>query len=287
MVARTERALLGCLPHHVSDAHPLVDGMRYVTLGGGKRLRAMLCHAAGELNSAPLETLDEAAAAIEMIHACTLVHDDLPAMDNDVMRRGKPTAHVRFGEANAILIGDVLQTQAFLTLAGMNLPNSRRIALVRELARAIGTEGAAGGQAIDLACVGGQMTLAQLIEMHRLKTGALIRAAVRMGALCAVPDESEHSMLFQALDEYGFSVGLAFQVVDDIIDVTSNSMTLGKTAGKDTVAGKPTSVSILGVEASRRFALKLYQDAEAALEPLGARAARLSQIAEFAIHRVR
>ncbi len=260
--------------------------MHYATLGGGKRIRAMLCHAAGALHAAPLMVLDDLGAAIEMIHACTLVHDDLPAMDNDVLRRGKPTVHVQFGEATAILVGDALQTQAFLTLMEVDVASRYRVILARELARAIGATGAAGGQMIDLAHVGQSMSLPQLVQMHRMKTGAVIRAAVRMGALCSVPDDQGHAALYESLDRYGFAVGLSFQVVDDILDVTTDSPALGKTTGKDAQAGKPTCVSVMGLEDARRFAMRLHQDALAALQPLGPPAMQLAELASFAVNRI-
>ena len=280
---RVESALDHYLPAADVLPAPLHDAMRYAVMGGGKRVRPLLCHAAGELTNATPEALDAAACALEMIHVYSLVHDDMPCMDDDDMRRGKPTVHVKYDEPTALLVGDALQSQAFVALTSDVLSAQRQASLVRELALASGSIGMAGGQAIDLASVGYSLTREQLETMHRLKTGALLRAAVRMGAL-AGETPSEQSLA--ALDKYAAAVGLAFQVVDDILDVTADSATLGKTAGKDAKDGKPTYVSIIGLDASRALAQQLRADAHAALEPFGARAQRLAELADLVVNRV-
>jgi farnesyl diphosphate synthase len=215
----------------------------------------------------------------------SLVHDDMPCMDDDALRRGKPTVHVQYDEAMALLVGDALQSQAFvaLTEGGAALGPAQRAALTRELALAIGSVGMAGGQAIDLASVGHKLTREQLETMHRMKTGALLRASVRMGALAG---ETPDANALRALDAYAAAVGLAFQVVDDILDATSDSATLGKTAGKDAKDGKPTYVSIIGLDASRALAAQLRSDAHAALAPFGTRAQRLAELADLVVNRV-
>lgn len=280
---RVESALEHYLP--AADVLPagLHDAMRYAVLGGGKRVRPLLCHAAGELTDAAPEALDAAACALEMIHVYSLVHDDMPCMDDDDLRRGKPTVHVKYDEPTALLVGDALQSQAFVTLTSDVLDARRQAALVRELALASGSIGMAGGQAIDLASVGRSLTREELETMHRLKTGALLRASVRMGAVAGVAPSAD---TLRALDAYAAAVGLAFQVVDDILDVTADSATLGKTAGKDAKDGKPTYVSIIGLDASRTLAQQLRSDAHAALEPFGARAQRLAELADLVVNRV-
>jgi farnesyl diphosphate synthase len=289
--ARTESALDRYLPSATQAPERLHEAMRYAALGGGKRVRPLLCHAAGEALGAPLDALDAAAAALEMIHVYSLVHDDLPSMDNDAMRRGKPTVHVQYDDATGLLVGDALQTQAFLTLCDEAVPAARRSELVAALAHASGSLGMAGGQAIDLASVGLKLSRQQLENMHRLKTGALLRAAVRLGALCGAPVADGDDAVttgpaaLAALDVYADAIGLAFQVVDDILDVTADSATLGKTAGKDAAADKPTYVSILGLDASRDLARQLQAEANQALLPFGARAQRLSELAELVVQR--
>jgi farnesyl diphosphate synthase len=280
---RVESALDHYLPAADVLPAPLHDAMRYAVMGGGKRVRPLLCHAAGELTNATPEALDAAACALEMIHVYSLVHDDMPCMDDDDMRRGKPTVHVKYDEPTALLVGDALQSQAFITLTSDVLGAQHQASLVRELALASGSIGMAGGQAIDLASVGHSLTREQLETMHRLKTGALLRAAVRMGALAGETPSAEN---LAALDKYAAAVGLAFQVVDDILDVTADSATLGKTAGKDAKDGKPTYVSIIGLDASRALAQQLRADAHAALEPFGARAQRLAELADLVVNRV-
>ncbi|MEY5098974.1 MAG: hypothetical protein RJA36_1693 [Pseudomonadota bacterium] len=245
----------------------LGEAMRYAVLDGGKRLRPLLTLATAEAVSGGMRPLGDgawrAACAVELIHAYSLVHDDLPCMDNDVLRRGKPTVHVRFGEAQALLAGDALQALAFELL----LPGDGSVApelaarLCRQLALASGWQGMAGGQAIDLAGVGQVLDQARLEDMHRRKTGALLLASVEMGATAAGAD----APALQALGRYGRALGLAFQVVDDILDVTADSATLGKTAGKDAAADKPTFVSLLGLEAAQAYADTLLAQAHEAL----------------------
>ena len=253
--------------------------MRYVTLGGGKRLRPLLVLAASELGDADQNAVEQAMAAIEMVHVYSLVHDDMPAMDNDSLRRGKPTCHVKYDEATALLVGDALQTQAFDVLSRpTGLPSERQIAMLSTLAKASGSLGMAGGQAIDLANVGKAMNQAQLEQMHSLKTGALIRAAVVLGAL-ACPDLDSDDV--RTLDNYASKLGLAFQVIDDVLDCEADTATLGKTAGKDSDNDKPTYVKLMGLQAARAYAETLTAEAAALLEPFGAKALHLRLLAEF------
>lgn len=272
-LARVERALNEWMPAQAPAG--LGEVMRYAVQGGGKRLRPLLALAACEaVEGAPQAAL-RAACAVELIHAYSLVHDDMPCMDNDVLRRGKPTVHVRFGQAQALLAGDALQALAFEILTpepsaatSADMPAAMQAALCRLLARAAGADGMAGGQAIDLASVGLPLTEPELRAMHRRKTGALLLASVRMGAACAAHPLPAAAL--QALDAYGQALGLAFQVVDDVLDVTADSALLGKTAGKDAAAGKPTYVSLLGLEAARQLAADLLAQAENALNALQA-----------------
>jgi farnesyl diphosphate synthase len=249
----------------------LVDAMRYAVLDGGKRLRPLLVLAAHEAVASAGQGCDagalRAACAVELIHAYSLVHDDMPCMDNDILRRGKPTVHVQYGEASALLAGDALQALAFefLTPQDDSVPVAVQARLCALLARAAGSAGMAGGQAIDLASVGLPLTEAQLREMHQLKTGALLQVSVVMGAQCAQPP----APVLKALSAYGAAIGLAFQVVDDILDVTADSATLGKTAGKDANNDKPTYVSLMGLEASRAYAKRLHTQALEALAHCG------------------
>ncbi|CAA2103325.1 polyprenyl synthetase family protein [Variovorax paradoxus] len=264
----------------------LGDAMRYAVLDGGKRLRPLLVLAASEAVGGNTVAALRAACATELIHAYSLVHDDLPCMDNDVLRRGKPTVHVKFGEADALLAGDALQALAFelLTPEGDEIPPAMKASLCRLLARAAGSQGMAGGQAIDLASVGIALNEAQLREMHRLKTGALLQGSVEMGAACGPVS----SAALAALRDYGAAIGLAFQVVDDILDVTADSQTLGKTAGKDAAADKPTYVSLLGLDGARAQARQLLADALAALERSGlADTAALRALAHMVVDRDR
>ncbi|MGO4303848.1 polyprenyl synthetase family protein [Cupriavidus sp. RAF12] len=280
--ARTEAALDAALPSPDTIPHTLHEAMRYAVLGGGKRVRPLLVHAAGEVADATPEACDAAACAVEMIHAYSLVHDDMPCMDDDDLRRGRPTVHKAYDEATALLVGDALQTQAFILLAQTPaVAPEARLKLVAELAVASGSVGMAGGQAIDLQNVGLAMSRDALEAMHRMKTGALLRASVRMGALCGNVD----SVGLAALDRYAAAVGLAFQVVDDILDVTADTATLGKTAGKDAANDKPTYVSLMGLDAARALAAQLRTDAHEALAGFGARAHRLAELADLIVLR--
>ena len=258
--------------------------MRYGVLDGGKRLRPLLVLASSQaLDGAPEATL-RAAVAVELIHAYSLVHDDMPCMDNDVLRRGKPTVHVRFGQARAMLAGDAMQALAFEVLTPeRGVTPALQARLVGLLARAAGEAGMAGGQAIDLASVGLALDESALRDMHRRKTGALLEASVMMGAACGRPTAAAQA----ALLAYGRAVGLAFQVVDDILDVTQASETLGKTAGKDQDSNKPTFVSVLGLDAARQHAEALRQQAHAALADsgLGAQAGTLAALADRVVER--
>lgn len=281
--AQTELLLERFLPSENEIPHTLHEAMRYAALDGGKRLRPMLVLAASELSGAVADAVGQAMAAIEMIHVYSLVHDDMPAMDNDSLRRGKPTCHVQYDEATALLVGDALQTQAFDVLSRpTELPAARQLAMLSVLAKAGGSRGMAGGQAIDLANVGKQMVQADLEQMHSLKTGALIRAAVLLGAT-ACPDLSDAELA--VLDAYAAKLGLAFQVIDDVLDCEADTATLGKTAGKDADNDKPTYVKLMGLEAARSYAHKLVAEAVALLEPFGGKALRLRQLAEFAVAR--
>lgn len=270
------------LPSATAAPQSLHLAMRYATLDGGKRVRPLLVFAAGELFGAEFDALARAAAAVEMIHAYSLVHDDMPCMDNDALRRGKPTVHIAYGEAGALLAGDALQAQAFLVLAEGSGDAERRVAMLRLLAQAAGAAGMCGGQAIDLDSVGLRLSREELEQMHQKKTGALLRASVLLGAMCGKQlSETEVA----ALHAYAKAVGLAFQVVDDILDATADSNTLGKTAGKDAADNKPTYVSILGLDESKRLAQTLCQDAHAALVPFGENAQRLRELADLIVER--
>lgn len=245
----------------------LGDAMRYAVLDGGKRLRPLLVMAACAAVNGNAQAALRSACAVELIHAYSLVHDDMPCMDNDVLRRGKPTVHVKFGEAQALLAGDALQALAFELLApdDDSVDTATQARLCRMLAQAAGYQGMAGGQAIDLASVGLPLTSGQLHEMHRLKTGALLQTSVLMGAACGTISVATQN----ALRDYGAAIGLAFQVVDDILDVTADATTLGKTAGKDAAQDKPTFVSLMGLPASRQYAQQLLAQALASLETSG------------------
>ena len=281
--ARVETALANSLPGADSIPARLHDAMRYATLGGGKRVRPLLAFAAGELTGATADRLDVVACAVEMIHAYSLVHDDMPCMDDDVLRRGRPTCHVEYDEPTALLVGDSLQTQAFELLASPSLGDpARQLEMIALLAHASGSRGMAGGQAIDLASVGKPLDQPELELMHALKTGALIRAAVLLGALAGETLSADER---SNLDRFAKRAGLLFQVVDDILDCTASTATLGKTAGKDEAADKPTYVSLLGLDAARAYADELRSDALAALAIFGGRAARLTQLADFICHR--
>ena len=281
---RFEDAAHRTLPR--SDIVPvrLHCAMRYAVLDGGKRVRPLLVYAAGEITQADTEALDRAALAVEFVHAYSLAHDDMPCMDNDVLRRGKPTVHVEFGEATAMLAGDALQAEAFKVIADGSLPALQTAALMRELAHASGTEGMCGGQAIDLDAVGTTPTLGELEQMHRMKTGALVRAAVLMGALSGRPEVLTECTR-EALARYGEAIGLAFQVVDDLLDVEASTVDLGKTSGKDAERSKPTYVSLLGAPAARAWSVRLRAQALRAIEGLGAGALRLRELADFIVCR--
>ncbi|MDO4904666.1 MAG: polyprenyl synthetase family protein [Lautropia sp.] len=290
----TEQALDRVLPAAASGLEPglapelLHEAMRYAVLGGGKRVRPLLVYAAGELVDADPAVLDGAACAVELIHAYSLVHDDMPAMDNDDMRRGRPTVHRRFGEATAMLVGDALQALAFEALVAPMVanPSGRRdlpvAAMVAALARAAGSRGMAGGQALDIEGVGRRLNRAQLECMHRLKTGAMLAVSSELGLLAG---GEPAPALADAVDRFGRVIGLAFQVVDDILDVTADSSTLGKTAGKDQAQDKPTYVSVLGLDEARTLALGLRTEAHRCLDEIGPRAGRLRQLADFIVDR--
>ncbi|MEW6729096.1 MAG: (2E,6E)-farnesyl diphosphate synthase [Pseudomonadota bacterium] len=281
--SRVEAALERALPAEPtpSPLARLVEAMRYAVLGPGKRVRPFLVYAAGELTGADAAVLDAPACALELIHAYSLVHDDLPAMDDDDLRRGRPTCHRAFDEATAILVGDALQTRAFELLAeAPGLPAETRLAMIATLARAAGHRGMVGGQAIDLAAIGQQPELAALERMHRMKTGALIEASVILGALAGQANEA----MRDALTRYARAIGLAFQVRDDILDVTADSQTLGKTQGKDAARDKPTYVSLLGLDAAQALAGELRDEALAALDGLP-RAEPLRLLARYIVER--
>lgn len=278
-----EYALASFLPAAAEAPARLHDAMRYAVLDGGKRVRPLLVFAAGDLFNADAVLLARAAAAVEMIHAYSLVHDDMPCMDDDALRRGKPTVHVKYDEATALLVGDALQAQAFLVLSQAESAHpARLLAMLRLLAQASGSVGMCGGQAIDLESVGLTLSLSELEQMHRLKTGALLRASVLLGAMSG-KDLSGAEVA--ALDAYSAAIGLAFQVVDDVLDATADSTTLGKTAGKDAADNKPTYVSILGLEQSKALAEKLRNDAHHALIPFGDKARRLRELADLIVQR--
>jgi len=282
--ARMETALARLLPAPQVAPAKLHEAMRYAALEGGKRVRPLLAFAAGEVSSAPRERLEVAGAAVELIHAYSLVHDDMPCMDDDVLRRGKPTVHVEYDEATALLVGDALQSLAFQLISEHQVSDdpARQLEMVRILALAAGSRGMAGGQQIDLDSTGKALSLPELEFMHIHKTGALIRAAVMLGFLCGEKfSEAERPRL----DRYAKAVGLAFQVVDDVLDSDANTATLGKTAGKDAKQGKPTYVSAIGLPAARRLADELRQEAQAAIAELGARASRLAELADFIVLR--
>ncbi len=281
--ARMEAVLGRVLPQAGIAPAKLHGAMRYAVLEGGKRVRPLLAFAAGELVEARPERVEMAAAAVELIHAYSLVHDDLPCMDDDVLRRGKPTVHVEFDEATALLVGDALQSLAFQVLAEQPLADdpAAQLDMLRVLAAAAGSRGMAGGQQIDLEAVGKPLGVPELEVMHIHKTGALIRAAVRLGAACGTASEATR----ERLDRYAEAVGLAFQVVDDVLDAESPSATLGKTSGKDARQGKPTYVSVMGLPRARELAQELRQNALEALAPLGAGARRLRELADFIVLR--
>ncbi len=279
---RTESALDRFLPPDTIAPARLHEAMRYAALGGGKRVRPLLCHAAGALSGAAPGALDAAACALELIHVYSLVHDDMPCMDDDVLRRGKPTVHVKYDDATALLVGDSLQSLAFLLLAEhCSVAPATRVELITQLAIASGSRGMAGGQAIDLASVGLELDVEALEFMHIHKTGALIRCAVKLGAACGELDAAGTAKL----DHYAARVGLLFQVVDDLLDCEASTAALGKTAGKDAAANKPTYVTTLGIGRARERARELHDEALDSLTGFGNKAQRLRELADFVLTR--
>jgi len=281
---RIEKALDAALPAPAIAPVRLHTAMRYAVLGGGKRVRPLLAYGAGELACAQTERVDSVAAAVEMIHAYSLVHDDMPAMDDDVLRRGRPTVHVEFDQATALLVGDSLQSLAFQMLSGHQLADDarRQLEMIELLARASGSRGMAGGQAIDLESTAKSLAVPELEFMHIHKTGALIRASVALGARCGTALSDTQ---LDQLDHFGKFIGLAFQVVDDVLDADSSTATLGKTAGKDARNNKPTYVSALGLERARELAGELRDNALRALNFLPQEGGHLRQLAEFIVLR--
>lgn len=281
---RIEVALGDGLPKAGVIPLRLHEAMAYAVNAGGKRIRPLLIYAAAELmtkegqdESSIQLAKDGAGAAIEFLHTYSLVHDDLPCMDNDDLRRGKPTTHKAFDEATAMLVGDALQTQAFLVLSRLPVSAQARVELIEELANASGSIGMAGGQAIDLQSVGQVLAQSDLEMMHRMKTGTLLKSAVRMGGILANASTAEK----KALDQYADALGLCFQVVDDVLDATSDSQTLGKTAGKDAQDDKPTFVSMMGLDAAKKYADDLSRQAFVAIEPFGSKSHALLGIAQW------
>ena len=285
--ARVERALDRWLPTGDTPPVELHRAMRYATLAGGKYVRPLLVYATGEIFAADPAVLDAPACAVEMIHAYSLIHDDLPAMDDDALRRGKPSCHIAFGEAMAILAGDALQALAFHLLASdpmAAVDPARRLRMIDTLAEASSSLGMAGGQAIDLTAVGRRLELRDLENMHLRKTGALIGASVRLGALAAGADDID---ALQRLQNYARCIGLAFQIRDDILDVEGETAVIGKTSGADVLACKPTYCSLLGVEGARALARRLHEEAIAHLDPFGAGADVLRELAGYIVTRIR
>jgi len=285
--ARTERALERRLPEAGQPPQRLHEAMRYGALGGGKRIRPLLVYFAGRCTGAEDALLDNPACAVELIHAYSLVHDDLPAMDDDDLRRGRPTCHRAYDEATAVLVGDALQALAYELLAGGTgsaVPAQRRLQMVEELSRAAGSAGMVAGQAIDLAAVGNELSLAELENMHLYKTGALIRVAVRLGALCG-PGWSDE--VGAALDEYARCMGLAFQIQDDVLDVEGETDVIGKPQGSDDARNKPTYPKLLGLAGAKRAAAALHGRSLEVLEPFGEDAGPLRELASYIIGRDR
>jgi farnesyl diphosphate synthase len=280
---RTEQALDRLLDSAQTTPHRLHEAMRYVAQGGGKRIRPLLVYAAGQLgdNKGSGEVLDAAAVAIECIHAYSLVHDDLPCMDDDDLRRGRPTVHKAFDEATALLVGDALQTRAFEILANANSDAPVLLKMIAILAAASGSRGMAGGQAIDLESVGKKLDLPGLKQMHAMKTGALLSCAVELGGIAANLNPAQMAYL----EMYSKSLGLAFQIVDDVLDATADSQTLGKTAGKDAAANKPTYVTLMGLDYAQKQAKELQEAAIASLDCFGASAQALKDLALLVVNR--
>lgn len=277
-----EKKLSDLLPPETKVPQQLHQAMRYAVLDGGKRIRPLLVFAAGTLFGADTTVMAQVASAVEMIHAYSLIHDDMPCMDNDVLRRGKPTVHIRFGEATALLAGDALQAQAFIVLSNMDNHTELAVKQYRILSEAAGSAGMCGGQAIDLESIGKRISAEELEQMHLLKTGALLKASVMLGALCTKLPSPEENRL---LENYAKAVGLAFQVVDDILDVTATVENLGKTPGKDAMNSKPTYVSLLGLENSKELAEHLRHQAHDALKPFGEKAHYLHELADLIVNR--
>jgi farnesyl diphosphate synthase len=280
---RVEASLDAALPDPTRAPQRLHAAMRHATLGGGKRMRPLLVYAAGTMTGADEGVLDAPATAVELIHAYSLVHDDLPAMDDDALRRGQPTVHIAFDEATAVLAGDALQTLAFEVLAGSDAGAVLRVAWLQTLAQASGVAGMCGGQALDIDATGQLQSLQALQHMHALKTGALIRASVRLGALAGGVEEAT----LQRLDAFAQALGLAFQVRDDILDVEASSQILGKTAGKDAAQSKSTYPALLGIDGAKARLDALAIQMRQLLEPFGARADPLAALGELAIKRER
>ena len=290
--AHIEQVLDHILPRADLTPKTLHTAMRYSILGGGKRVRALLCYAAAELyiqNNTPadINLTDRAACGLELMHAYSLVHDDMPCMDNDDLRRGKPSCHKQYDEATALLVGDSLQSLAFSAISQASTSHNphQQLQMLRVLANAAGSLGMSGGQAIDLSSVGKPLNQAELETMHRLKTGALIEAAILLGAASAQSEAETNNTEMLALTRYAANIGLAFQVVDDILDVEADSKTLGKTSGKDADNNKPTYVTLLGLATAKTFAKQLHHDALEALKPFSKQALRLQQLADFIMHR--
>jgi farnesyl diphosphate synthase len=282
---RTELALDNLLDAAGVNPARLHEAMRYAAQGGGKRIRPLLVYAAGELGDSFIEeknnALDSAAVAIECIHAYSLVHDDLPCMDDDDLRRGRPTVHKAYDEATALLVGDALQTRAFEILANTQCDADTRLAMISVLADATGSRGMAGGQAIDLESVGKKLDLDGLKQMHAMKTGALLSCSVQMGGIAAKLNQTQ----MQHLKNYSAALGLAFQIVDDVLDATADSQTLGKTAGKDAANDKPTYVTLMGLDYAKKAAKELQETAIASLENFGPKAKALKDLALLVVNR--
>jgi farnesyl diphosphate synthase len=290
--AHIEQVLDRILPSADLIPTTLHSAMRYSILGGGKRVRALLCYAAAEIyiqdiSLVDISLADSAACALELMHAYSLVHDDMPCMDDDNLRRGKPSCHKQYDDATALLVGDSLQSLAFSAISQTSPSQNaqQQLQMLHILAKAAGSLGMAGGQAIDLSSVGKPLNQTELETMHRLKTGALIEAAVLIGAASAQSEASINNAEILALTRYAANIGLAFQVVDDILDVEGDSSILGKTAGKDANNNKPTYVTLLGLEAAKTYAKQLHDEALVALKPFSTQALRLKQLADFIMHR--
>lgn len=278
---RIERVLDGALPSESLAPQRLHRAMRHATLDGGKRLRARLVYATGRLFTTSPDTLDAAAAAVEMIHAYSLIHDDLPAMDDDDLRRGKPTVHIAFDEATAILAGDALQALAYETLARAAWPDAAKLAALQELISASGSRGMCGGQQLDMDAGGKTLTLLELQKVHALKTGALIKAAIRLPAIVANADGAART----ALDAFADDLGLAFQIQDDILDVEASTAQLGKSAGKDAAQAKATYPALLGLDGAKALLAELAERMPKHLSGFGERAEALNALAAFAVAR--